>query len=340
MKTATIVILLLLAAGTVYSQVAMSGGKGLLRLYEADNVTPGQLYINPFATFFAIKMADLNVLAKDYAVNTGVTLGVNRFFEVFIHLVPYQTDQVHIWGPPGDAKVGAKLNAPNRGGVAQFGLAAYGDFPLAQLHPLKYEPYSEKAFGYAVIGLATFNLKNAATQIPLKLTANVGYKSHNASAGFFSGDTDQLIGGLGFKFPVKSSQLYTEATGEIFFNNETVPFLKNSLRLTQGYKFITRSGLIFDIAADVRLGQKPTQTEKKQIPRFFADYADWKIIIGMTFRTTLFKKWNEKYQQEEQQRKMKQNEQEEIRKMREKVVDELEEYKKRLIDNKKQEVPF
>lgn len=340
MNKATLIFFLALAAGTVHAQVAMSGGKGMLRLYEADTVTPGQLYINPFGTFFTTKMAGLNVLAKDYTVNTGVTLGVSRFVEAFVHLVPYQTDQVHIWGPPGDAKLGVKFNVPNRGGVAQIGLAAYGDVPVAQIHPLDYEPYSEKAFGYALIGIATLNLKNAATQIPVKLTANLGYKSHNAANGFINGDTDQLVGGLGFKFPVKSSQLYTEATGEIFFNNKTVPFMKNSLRLTQGYKFITRSGLIFDIAADIRLGQKPTAAEKAQTPRYFADYADWKIIFGMTYRTTLFKKWDEKYRQKEKQRQTMQNEQEEIRKKREKVVDELEEYKKRLQEKKKQEVPF
>jgi hypothetical protein len=339
-KKATLVVFILLAAGTVYSQVAMSGGKGMLRLYEADNVTPGQLYINPFGTFFATKMADVNVLAKDYTINTGVTLGISRRFETFIHLVPYQTDQVHIWGPPGDAKLGLKFNIPNRGGVAQFALAAYGDIPIAQFHPLEYESYSEDAFGYALIGIASFNFKNAASHIPIKLTTNIGYKSHNASSGFFSDDTDQLIGGFGIKFPVKSSQLYTEATGEIFINNSDVPFVKNSLRFTQGYKFITRRGLIFDIAADVRIGQKPTLEEKMQLPRVFADYADWKIIVGMTYRTTLFKKWNEKFQQQEQQRKTVQKEQEEIRKMREKVVDELEEYKKRLQDKEKQEVPF
>jgi len=333
-------MLLLLAAATVNSQVAMSGGKGMLRLYEADTVTPGQLYINPFGTFFATKMANLNVLAKDYTINTGVTLGVSRFIEAFVHLVPFQTDQVHIWGPPGDARLGAKFSIPNRGGVAQFGLAAYGDFPLARIHPIAYEPYSEKAFGYALIGLASLNFKNAATQVPIKLTMNFGYKSHNAANGFFSGETDQFVGGVGFKFPVKSSQLYTEATGEIFFNNEAVPFMKNSLRLTQGYKFITRSGLIFDIAADIRIRQKPTPAEKAQTPRFFADYADWKIIIGMTYRTTLFKKWDEKFQQQEKQRETIQNEQQEIRKKREKVVDELQEYKKRLQSEKKQKVPF
>jgi len=336
---ATLILLLVLAAA-IQAQVAMSGGKGMLRLYEADNVTPGQLYINPFGTFFAVKMADLNVLAKDYTVNTGATLGVSRFVEMFMHLVPYQTDQVHIWGPPGDAKLGLKLNVPNRGGVAQFGLAAYGDFPLAHIHPLDYEPYSEDAFGYAAIGIVTLNLKNAATQIPVKLTANIGYKSHNAAHSFFSGETDQLVGGVGLKFPVKSSQLYTEATGEIFVNNEAVPFMKNSLRLTQGYKFITRNGLIFDIAADIRLGQKATEAEKQQTPRYFADYADWKIIFGMTYRTTLFKKWDEKFQQSEIKRETERKDQEEIRKKREKVVNELEEYKKRLQDNKKQEVPF
>ncbi len=340
MKKAAFVIFCYLTAGTAFAQVTMTGGKGTLRLYEADNITPGHLYVNPFGTFFATKMADINVLAKDYTVNVGLTFGISRVFETFIHIVPFQTDQIHIWGPPGDSKVGVKLHVPNRGGVAHFGLAAFASFPTARVHPIPYEPYSEKAIGYALLGLASFNFKNAASQIPVKVTANVGYRNHNASQGF-GGRTDQLIGGIGFKFPVKASQLYSEVTGEIFINNDEVQLHQNSIRFTQGYKFITRNGLIFDIAADIRLGGcQPTETEKKQTPRFYEDYADWKIILGMTWRMTLLKKWDDKFQQVEQRRRLRQNDQEEIRKKREKVVNELEEYKKRLEGEKKQEVPF
>jgi hypothetical protein len=320
------------------SQVTMSGGKGTLRLYEAETITAGDFYVNSVGTFFVTKIPNTAILAKDYTINLGLTLGISRRFEVFTHLVPYQSDQVHLIGPPGDSKIGLKMVVPTRG-FPQFGIATFVDFPTARIHPLAYEPYSDDAVGYAFLGLFTLNFRHAASPLPLKITLNAGLKS-KAGNKLFTSETDQLIGGIGMKLAIRSVQIYTEITGEIFFNNPAIDLAQNSLRWSAGYKFLV-GGIIFDVGSDIEIGgYKPTQSERHQIPRFLEDYADWKIIVAMTYRWTLFKNWDKATKEEQRRQKIKEQESDEVRKQREKVLEELQQYEKRLRDEKKKDVPF
>ncbi len=323
------------------AQVSLTGGKGMLRVYEAETVTPGRLYVNPFATFFARQNAQQTRLDKDNTLNVGLTLGISRVFETFVLFVPYQTDTTHIWGAPGDTKLGLKAHLPRPGSVSQFGLAAVANFPTGRTHPLPFEPYSEDAFGYAILGLVSFNFQNAVRAVPLKLSANLGYKSHNAENRVFSGATDQLVGGFGFKIPFQTSLIYTEVTGDYFLNKDQVNFSHNFFRITQGYKFITRPGLVFDIAVDFELGNyKPTPKQLNIAPRVWEDYADWKVVLGMTYRTTLVKSWDHRYREAQKKEQQEQEKLEQLRQKRKKVVEELEEYKKQLEEEKKQDIPF
>lgn len=338
---AALVVLICVFCSTTEAQVGLTGGKGMLRVYEAETVTPGRLYVNPFATFFARQNAEQTRLDKDYTLNVGLTLGISPVIETFVHVVPYQTDTTHIWGAPGDTKLGLKLHLPRPGSVSQFGLAAYADFPTGRTHPLPFEPYSEDAFGYAILGLVSFNFQNAIKAIPLKLSANLGYKSHNAQNGFFSGVTDQIVGGFGFKIPFQTSLIYTEVTGEYFFNNNDVQFSHNFFRITQGYKFITRPGLVFDIAVDVEVGNyQPAPEQLAHTPRVWEDYADWKIILGMTYRNTLIKSWDRRFREAQKKEQQEQEKREQLREKREKVIKELEDYKKQLEEEKQREIPF
>ena len=333
---------LILGGCFAHAQVTLTGGKGILRLYEAESVTAGDFYVNPYASFYATPRqdTDINILAKDNTLNLGLTLGISRVFETFIHFTPYQTDQVNLWGAPGDSKVGLKANIP-AARVSQFGVLTFLDIPTGDVHPVPYEPFSENNYGYAIIGLVSFDLRKAASPLPLKAIVNLGYRSHNSSKGFMSGDTDQLVGGLGLKWAIKSSQLYTEISGEVFTNNPAVNFSQNSLRWSGGYKFLLRGGIIFDIATDIELGgYKPTEAEIDQTPRFFEDYADWKVILGLTYRWTFFPNWDKQRQTRLKQKQQQEKDEEKIREQREKVIEELEEYQKRLQDEKKKNVPF
>lgn len=335
-----VIFVFFLSICTASAQITMTGGKGMLHLYEAETVTPGDLYVNPTASFYTRADYNENILLKDNAINVGLTLGISKVFETFVHLVPYQTDQVHLWGTPGDSKIGVKVHIP-RPGVLQYGFLGYADIPTGKTHPIPFEPYSEDALGYAALGLLTLNFRNAEIPFSLKVSFNLGYKSHNSSNGFFAGKTDQLVGGFGCKFPIKSSQLYTEMSGEFFFNTPAVKFPQNSFRWSGGYKTFIKRGIIFDIAAELELGgYKPTADEQAHIPRFWENYADWKVIAGLTYRWTAFSSWDKERQLQEKQHELQEQESEEIKQQREEVIEELKEYQKRLEEEEKQNVPF
>ncbi|MBN1465274.1 hypothetical protein JXA02_05900 [candidate division KSB1 bacterium] len=337
LQCVTIYAIILLTGPHLASQVTMTGGKGMLRLYEAETITAGDLYVNPIGTFFVTRLAHSTTLAKDYTINLGLTLGMSERFETFVHLVPYQSDQVHLIGPPGDAKIGVKMAFPMHG-LPQFGIVAFADFPIARIQPLPYEPYSDDAIGYAFIGLLTLDFRHSKSPLPLKFTFNAGFRSHDSSKGI-AGDTNQLMGGFGMKLAVRSAQIYTEVTGEIFINHP-IDLTQNSLRWSGGYKFLL-GGLIVDLGGDIELGgYEPSQSERAAKPRFLEDYADWKIIVGITHRWTLFQNWDNKVKQEQELQRQKEREIEELRKQREKVVEELQQYERRLRDEKKQDVPF
>jgi hypothetical protein len=337
----TILCFAALACQTASAQTALTGGKGILRLYEAETVSPGRLYINPYMSFFAAKMPQANALAKDYTLQIGATLGFSRWFEGFLQVVPYQTDQDHLWGPPGDTRIGFKLHVPRRGKYAQMALLSLAKFPTGRTNPLPFEPYSENSFGCSLIGVLSYDFRRFYNTLPLKFAANLGYQCHDTDNLFLRGRSDQLVGGAGVKWLIRSLLLYSEVTGEVFINNSNIAFKQNSLRYTQGIKFSHRSGLIFDAAFDIELGRYvPTVAESAVRPRFLEDYADWKLIIGMTYRTVLFKEWDEQFKQAEKKQHEQENNLEQIREKRQKISKELEEYKKRLEEEKKEEMPF
>ncbi len=321
------------------SQVTLSGGKGMLRLYEADTITPGNFYANSLFQAYVTPVDGVkHSLAEFYTLNAGLTLGLSRAFEIFTHVVPYQDDQQHIWGPPGDSRLGLKCSMIHYSRPAQFAFVAYADIPTGQKHPIPYAPFSSDALGWAMTGAFSYNFKKTAAAFPLKVTFNLGWKDHDFN---FASETDQLLAGFGFKFPIRSSILYTELTGEVFVNQPDVSFSQNSLRITQGVKFLGFSNIVFDIAADIELANyTPIDAQKKVKPRYWEDYADWQIMAGATYRWTLFRKWDKSVRQAEKQQQREEQKKDTIQQKRKDVLDELERYKKRLEEEKKDDIPF
>ena len=323
----------------VVGQTALTGGKGILRLYEAETVTPGRLYLNPSLSYFAVKMADANALAKDLTLQIGVTCAFTRRFEAFLNVVPVQTDQQHLWGPLGDTRLGVKYNLLRRGRW-QPAVAVTVDFPTACVHPIPFEPYADDALGHTLFAITSVDLPPV-LGAPLKAAVNLGYRTQDARRPLFSDQTDQLIGGAGLKWLIKSTLFYSEVTGEIFIRQPAVTFRQNSLRFSQGVKFLGRGGLIFDAAADVELGRyRPAPKEMTAQPRRWADYADWKLILGVTYRATVWRGLDEGRRLDRMQRSEDQKNLEQIREKRQKVNKELEELKRRLEEEKKESVPF
>jgi hypothetical protein len=159
--------------------------------------------------------------------------------------------------------------------------------PTGRNANLHFEPYSYDKVGVGLMGIATFDMTNSFPLFPLKMHVNFGYMDHDLSDSYFSDEEDQFFFRLGFKFPIRSSVLFTEYSAEIFANNPVVSnYSFNSQRITQGLKFLGPWNLIFDLALDISLSKKPEDLSSP----FLKKYADWKIIAGINYPMVLRKK--------------------------------------------------
>ncbi|HNW60431.1 MAG TPA: hypothetical protein PKI62_12190 [bacterium] len=323
------------------AQVTIAGGKGHLRTFDADPVPAGQLYINGFYSLFLEKITtpvplgtsigQREELAVDHTLNLSLTLGLSRTFELLLHAVPYQDNQRDLFGPIGDTRIGIKFHLPHRGSILQSGLLGFISLPTAPMHNIPYESYSTDAYGWGLIGLASLDLRSSALALPVKFVANIGYRDQNWGDRYFSAPYDQLLAGIGFKFPIRATLFYAETTGEIFINpNERLALRQNLLRFSSGLRFLGPKQLVFDVAADIRLGNyTPTAAEIAQNP-FLKKYADWKILCGVTHRLQLFETASPDGRARRDLQSEEQRKNEEIRKQREQVNRELDELRKKV----------
>lgn len=324
----TIVIIVLLVPAILSAQVTLGGSKGTLRVYDAETVYPGQLYINSFYNTYAAETA-LGGFIEDHTLNIAITLGLFNVFDFFTHVVPYQDDQVSIWGPPGNTRSGFKFYIPRKNRVFQTGFLSFVNFPTSKSFNVPYEPFTHDTMGWALMWISTWDFRSGSGNIPLKLSLNMGYEDLDWHDRFFGDIKDKLLIGIGFKFPVRSSLLYSEFTGEVFLNNtENVAFTENLLRFTQGFRFLAPLDLVCDIAADFNFGG--ADDLKGVRPPFVKEYADWKLTFGLTYRTTLFRPLTAKQKLDKQKQRQEQGKLDEIRQKREQAVRELEEMRKKI----------
>ena len=337
----SISIWLLASASPGLAQVTLGGGKGHLRVHDADPVPAGQLYINLFYSLYIEKISTSfpvgtgigarEELAVDHTLNLALTLGLSNTFELVLHAVPYQDNQRDLFGPIGDSRIGMKFHIPNRGSILQTGIYSYISMPTAPLHNIQYEGFSMDAYGWGITGLASLDLRSSTMALPVKFLFNVGYRDQDWGDRFFTADYDQLLTGIGFKFPIRSSLLYVETTGEIFINQtDRLSLRQNLIRFSSGLRFLGPRQLVFDVAADIRLGNyTPSYAEMSENP-FLKRYADWKILLGVTHRMQLFEPVTAEKRSRSQQQVEEQKKSEEIRKQREQVNRELEELRKKV----------
>ena len=336
-----IILVCLLAAPEGWAQVTLSGGKGQLRAMDADPVPAGQLYINGLYSLYLEKItAPIPVgagvgqreeLAVDHTLNVALTLGLSRTFELMLHAVPYQDNQRDLFGPIGDTQIGVKFHLPNRGSIFQSGLLGYVRLPTAPMHNIPYEGYSADAFGWGLTGLASLDLRSSSLALPVKFIANIGYRDQDWGDRYFSADYDQLLFALGFKFPIRATLLYLETSGEVFVNQTDLLSLRqNLLRLSGGLRFLGPGQLVFDAAADIRLGNYTPSAAEMAVNPYLKRYADWKVLLGVTHRIQLFEPATEQDRARSERRAEEEKKNEEIRKQREQVNRELEELRKKI----------
>jgi hypothetical protein len=265
------------SAVTVLAQTTSAGGRGLFRVFSAETIQRGSYIVNSFYQAY-FQATDARGFGNDHSFKVGVTYGLTHSLELTAQIVPYQEDQEHAFGPPGDTQIGAKWRLPFSSQSLALGLRGFLSFPTALNHNVPFEPYSSGKLAGGVMGLLTWNVRGAH---PLQVHANLGYFDHNITTPFASERTDQLLLGLGIKLPIHPLILYTEYTGEIFFNNDAVNFNDNSMRLTHGVKFIGPFKTIVDFGIDFGLSRNLNPPPD---PRFVHEYADWKIFTGFSYQ--------------------------------------------------------
>lgn len=276
---------MLACSHALFAQTTVFGGKGLLRTHSAEVIDKSHFYVNSFFMTFLQAQKSQTSLGKDYTLSLGLTFGLTEHLEVTSRLVPYQDDQAHIWGPPGDTQIGIKFLTPFSGASVKTAGRFFVKIPTARTHNVPFEPYSSDKVGFGLMGIATFDMTNTFPLFPLKMHVNFGYMDHNASDGYFTDNEDQFLLRLGFKFPIRSSVLFTEYSAEVFAQNAVVDrYSLNSQRVTQGIKFLGPWNLIFDVAIDVSLSQKPDTGVQSP---FLKKYADWKVIAGINYPMVL-----------------------------------------------------
>ncbi len=314
-----------------YSQVTMSGGKGLFRVLSAEPVNATDIFVNgTFSTFF--EKAGPEILAKYYNVNLNATIGLAKYMEVFLNIIPYQDDQHHIWGRFGDTKISLKYLTPLATDIFRFGLVGYYKFPTAEMSNIRYEIFSTSKPGWGAQALFTLDFLEIFPSYPFKFNLNIGYLDHSIYDRYFQSKIDQLFIGTGIKFSVRSVQVYLEYSGEIFFNNpDQVEFGQNSMRLSPGVRFLGPWQNTIDLAFDFSL---TSYDSLKEIDPFHKEYFGWKCTVGVTHRFSVFKYFDktaklERKKQLEEMRKL-----EEIRKKREKANQDLDRMKE-ILDKKK-----
>jgi len=266
------------------AQTTIYGGRGLMRVFSAEPLGRSQFFVNTYFQTFLDPSKRNNRLGKDHTLTLAFSVGLTHSLELTLLATPYQDDQKHVWGPPGDTHIGVKLALPLHVGGISTGVRGFMVLPTAKNANVPSEPYSSGKLGAGLQALVTVDMTQSFPLVPLKLYLNFGYMDHMLNDSFFTAEQDQYIFGAGIKFPIRSFVLHTEYTGEVFANNRNLAFAENSSRITQGVKFLGPWDMIIDLSADIGL-DKPVQVVGE--PQYYQkDYADWKVILGINYQFT------------------------------------------------------
>lgn len=270
-------------------QTTMFGGRGLLRTQSAELVGEKRLYVNSFLSAFMQHETAASSLTSEYMLATNFTLGINRHVELIAHFMPYQDDQIHMWGAPGDTRLGIKIRTPFSNNSVHTAVQFFTKLPTGRDVVVNYEPYSSRKFGVAGMALLTVDFMAMKSSLPLKWHLNAGYFDQNIHDRFFLNFEDQYLLATGFKFPIHSAIFFAEYSAEIFANNKFITtYSANSQRLTQGIKILGPWNLIYDFAFDISLSS--AGQVKGEAGKYYKQYADWKFIFGLNYPFSIQKK--------------------------------------------------
>jgi hypothetical protein len=315
------------------SQISYSGGKGLYNVLEADPIRTTDIYFSTNMLSFMREEPGSNVLTKYFSNNANLTIGLANYLGCFLNFVPHRDDGVNLYGTIGDTHFGLKYLTPLSSRVFKLGLAASYKFPTAGIANVPFEVYSTDKPGWAIKALLSLDFLPIMPSMPLKLNLNFGYLDHNIYDDYFYSKIDQLFLGTGLKYSIRSLQFYTEYSGEIFFNNPSqVEFNQNSMRLTQGIRFLGPWNNTVHIAFNYSL---TNYDSLKNIDIFHKEYATWEFVIGISHRFSVYKYFDKSAKLERKRRAEELRRLEAIKKKRQNVKQDLKKMKDELEKEKK-----
>jgi len=322
------------------AQTCFSGGRGVYRTLSAETVGSANVYVNAYFSSYFKKERE-SMMIKDHTLTTGFTFGLFKHFETTLGIVPYQDDQRSIWGPPGDTRLGIKYHFPYLNSAIQVGWYNFFIFPTARYANISYEPFSSGKFAWGTQFLTTLSFENVLPMLPMKMHFNAGYLDHNLGDQFFASEIDQMLLGASVVFPIRSFQVFTEYTAEVFVNTSDLDFMQNSMRVTQGFKFLGPKNFVYDLIFDVGLTQEDSLTiANAAISPLAKDYADWKVTVGVSYRFSLKRLFDRSDEQAKARESEEQKKLDKIKEKREQATKDLESMKEVLdkkIDKKKED---
>ena len=315
------------------TQISYSGGKGLNTVLEADPIRATDIYFSTNMSSFMREEPGSKVLTKYFGFNTNLTVGLANYLECFLNFVPHRDDGLNLYGTIGDTHFGLKYLTPLSARVFKLGLAGSFKFPTAGIANVPFEVFSTDKPAWAIKALLSLDFLSIIPKFPLKFNFNFGYLDHNIYDPYFISKIDQLLFGTGIKYSIRSLQFYTEYSGEIFFNNPAqVEFNQNSIRLTQGIRFLGPWNNTVHIAFNYSLTKYDSL---KNTDIFHKEYATWELKIGISHRFSVYKYFDKSNKLEHKTLEEERRRLEAIKKKRQNVKQDLKKMKDELDKKKK-----
>jgi|GEM_PF-219542 len=195
----------------------------------------------------------------------------------------------------GDTQVGMKVGFPF---IYPFNWAAEGfvTFPTGNKEMptgmARSEQFSNDAYQYGARLLATLDLQNTASRVPLQFHANAGYLVNEATP-LYGDDNwnDLLLLGIGLELSLGRVTPFFELTTEQAVNDKSLNFGKNPIRMSPGVRIATGTGIVIDAGLEIGLSEcLDSEDEYVMTGQFTAGERltrKWNAVLGITYSLPL-----------------------------------------------------
>ena len=255
-------------------------GKDLIRAFTPETVGRKALSLN-LGLSTAYRQVDITDQTSELISSNHLTVsavfGLTNWMDIMAEITPWQDDYTsEIAGPIGANRVGLKLKLPQHfGRNIYFGLLGTFIHSPADIYHSPIEEFSVSGTGFSGSVLHALDIKPGG--IPIKLYANGGYQIWNDS-----GDQplpfdkfDQILISGGIKVSFRKLVLMAEYSREQFVESDSLSSSEQSQRVIGSFRLPLSKSISLDLGY-----QKNLSKDDKETP-FFADYYDWRFIVGL-----------------------------------------------------------